>query len=67
MTEREEKRAARLAFISATKNVVALTYQLELVTDLLKRLYGRLADTATKLGIAVDLCESAEAGNEEDG
>ena len=65
--DREEERAARLAFISATKNVVALTYQLELVTDLLKRLYGRLADTATKLGIAVDLCESAEAGNEEDG
>jgi len=53
--DREEERAARLAFISATKNVVALTYQLELVTDLLKRLYQKLASVATKLEIAVDL------------
>ena len=60
MTNRDEERAARLAFISATKNVVALTYQLELVTDLLKRLYGRLADTATKPGIAVDLVEEGD-------
>jgi len=57
---RDEERAARLAFISATKNVVALTYQLELVTDLLKQLYHRLADTATKLGIAVDLVEEGD-------
>jgi len=57
---RDEERAARLAFISATKNVVALTYQLELVTDLLKRLYQRLADTATKLNIATDLCREDE-------
>ena len=55
--DREEERAARLAFITATKNVVALTYQLELVTDMLKQIYHRLADTATKLGIAVDLVE----------
>ena len=55
VTDRDEERAARLAFISATKNVVALTYQLELVTDLLKRLYQKLASVATKLEIAVDL------------
>lgn len=60
MAKQDEERAARLAFISATKNVVALTYQLELVTDLLKRLYQKLADTATKLGIAVDLCLEEE-------
>ena len=62
MTNRDEERAAQLAFISATKNVVALTYQLELVTDLLKRLYHRLADTATKLGIAVNMCMEDEDG-----
>lgn len=60
MAKRNEERAARLAFISATKNVVALTYQLELVTDLLKRLYQKLADTATKLEIAVDLSMEEE-------
>lgn len=58
--QQDDERAARLAFMTATKNVVALTYQLELVTDLLKRLYQRLADTATKMGIAVDLCMEGE-------
>lgn len=60
--DREEERAARLAFITATKNVVALTYQLELVTDMLKQLYHRLADAATKLGIAVDLYVEGDDG-----
>ena len=59
---KEEERAAWLAFISATKQVTALTYQLELVTDMLKRLYVRLADEATKLGIAVDLMMEADDG-----
>jgi len=51
-----------LAFISATKNVVALTYQLELVTDMLKQIYHRLADAASKLGIAVDLYVEKDDG-----
>ena len=59
---KEEERAARLAFITATKNVIALTYQLELVTDLLKRLYQKLASVATKLEIAVDLSMEEEDG-----
>ena len=59
---RDEERAARLAFVSATKQVTALTYQLELVTDLLKRLYQRLANEASKLGIALDLLEEANDG-----
>lgn len=59
---KEEERAARLAFITATKNVIALTYQLELVTDLLKRLYQKLASAATKLEVAVDLSMEEEDG-----
>ena len=59
---KEEERAARIAFITATKNVTALTYQLELVTDLLKRLYQKLASVATKLEIAVDLSMEEEDG-----
>ena len=59
---KEEERAARIAFITATKSVTALTYQLELVTDLLKRLYQKLASAATKLEIAVDLSMEDEDG-----
>ena len=59
---KEEERAARIAFITATKNVTALTYQLELVTDLLKRLYQKLAQAATKLEIAVDLSMEDDDG-----
>jgi hypothetical protein len=55
MDKQESERSAQLAFITATKAVTALTYQLELVTDLLKRLYQKLAAAATKLEIAVDL------------
>jgi len=62
VTVKEEERAARLAFITATKNVIALTYQLELVTDLLKRLYQKLASAATKLEVAVDLSMEEEDG-----
>ena len=64
---RDEERAARLAFITATKNVIALTYQLELVTDLLKRLYQKLASAATKLEIAVDLSMDEEDDGESAG
>ena len=59
---KEEERAARISFITATKSVTALTYQLELVTDLLKRLYQKLASAATKLEIAVDLSMEDEDG-----
>ena len=62
MDRDEEERAARLAFLAATKQVTALTYQLELVTDLLTRLYQRLANEATKLGIALDLMEEEDDG-----
>jgi len=62
VTVKEEERAARIAFITATKNVTALTYQLELVTDLLKRLYQKLAQAATKLEIAVDLSMEDDDG-----
>jgi len=64
---KEEERAARLAFITATKNVIALTYQLELVTDLLKRLYQKLAQAASKLEIAVDLSMEDEDDGESAG
>ena len=61
----EADRAARIAFLAATKNVTALTYQLELVTDLLKRLYQKLAHVATELEIAIEL--SADQESEGDG
>lgn len=64
---KEEERAARLAFITATKNVIALTYQLELVTDLLKRLYQKLASAATKLEVAVDLSMEEDGDGESAG
>jgi len=67
VTVKEEERAARLAFITATKNVIALTYQLELVTDLLKRLYQKLAQAASKLEIAVDLSMEDEDDGESAG
>jgi len=65
--KQEEERAARIAFLSATKNVVALTYQLELVTDLLRRLYQKLAHAATKLEIAVDISMEDEGDGESTG
>jgi len=65
--KQEEDRAARIAFLSATKNVVALTYQLELVTDLLRRLYQKLAQAATKLEIAVDISIEDEGDGESAG
>ena len=67
MGKQEEDRAARIAFLSATKNVVALTYQLELVTDLLRRLYQKLAQAATKLEIAVDISIEDEGDGESAG
>lgn len=63
----EADRAARIAFLAATKNVTALTYQLELVTDLLKRLYQKLAQVATNLEIAVDLSMEDDGDGESTG
>lgn len=66
MADQESERAARVAFLTATKTITGLTYQLELVTDLLRRIYQRLADAATKLEIAVDISEREDDGEPTD-
>lgn len=65
MGKQERDRATRLAFISSRKALTALTYQMEIVKDLLKRLSERMTAVATKFGIAVDLSNEEDEGDGE--
>jgi len=55
LTTPKNEHDVRLAFMRATKEITALTYQLQMMSEILSRLYEKLANAATKLEIAVDL------------